>query len=82
MTTADTFGSIGVMWLTMAVRPTVAMTACKPSISGIHAASRDPNTSTRINSVSGIERSPACPSWSLNSFVSALSELTAPASSM
>ena len=70
------------MWLTMAVRPTVAITACRPSISGIQAASSDPNTSTRISSVSGTERSPACPSCSLNSLVSALSELTAPASPM
>ena len=47
------------MWLAMAVSPTVAITDCRPSIRGIHAASSDPNTSTRISSVNGTERVPA-----------------------
>ncbi len=56
------------------------MTDCSASISGTNAASTEPNTSTRISSVSGTDRVPACPSCLLNILFSALSELTAPAS--
>jgi hypothetical protein len=68
------------MWLTMLVSPIVAIPASRPSISGTHAASSDPNTSTRITSVNGTDRMPACESCVVNSLVSALLVLVKPAS--
>jgi len=55
-----------------------------PTISGTHAANSDPNTSTSTStstsSVNGTDRTPACDSCVLNSFVIAWSVLAAPAS--
>ena len=68
------------MWLGSATRPIVAITAESASSSGTPAATTAPKTSSRMSSVSGIDRSPACASCSLNILSSALPELIEPAS--
>ena len=47
--------SAGQMWLGNASRPSAAMTAVSASRTGIQAATRAPNATNRIASVSGIE---------------------------
>ena len=68
------------MWLGIATRPIVAMTADSASSSGTPAATTAPKTISSTMSVSGIERSPALASCSLNILSSALPELIDPAS--
>ena len=74
------FGSIEIRWLGRASRPIVANTAVSASRSGMPAATTAPNTSTRIKSVSGIDRSPALASCELKSLSSALPVEIEPAS--
>ena len=51
--------STGMIWLGSAISAVVAMTAVIASSSGIRAATAEPNTSSRITSVSGIAIIPA-----------------------
>src|ERR671932_13112 len=55
--TENTLWSIGTIWLGMAIRPKVAMTAVRPSRSGTPAATSAPNATTRISRVTGSESS-------------------------
>ena len=70
--------SIGMIWLGSAMSPSVAITALNPSSSGMPAATRAPNATTRISSVIGSESFSAFLKSSENDFDSALSALAPP----
>ena len=72
--------SIGTRWLGRATSPSVPITAESASSSGTPAATIAPNTSSRMTSVSGIDRSPACASCFAKASFSAFPELIEPAS--
>ena len=78
--TAETFWSIGTRWLGSASRPRVAKTDVSPRSSGIDAPIREPNTSSRIPSVSGMETIPARASCDSNIVSSAFPVEAEPAS--
>ena len=70
--------SIGTNWLGMATRPSVAMTAVRPSSSGTPAATSAPKARMRMISVIGSERNSAFLKSSENDFESALLALAPP----
>ena len=74
--------STGTIWLGSAIRAVVAMTAVIASRTGIRAATAEPNTSSRITSVSGSAIMPAVLSMPLNASSTALPVLALPSSSM
>ncbi len=78
--TSATDSSIGTIWLGRATSPSVANTAVSASPSGMSAPTSEPNTSSRIRSVIGIEIRPARASCELNIASSALPVDAEPAS--
>ena len=76
--TSPICSSTGMNWLGSAIRLVVAMTAVIASSSGIRAATAEPNTSSRITSVSGIAIIPAVFSMLLNAASVAFVVVTLP----
>ena len=74
--------SIGKILLGIASRPIVAITAVKPSINGMPAATSAPKARSRIPSVIGIDSSPAFLRSSVKTLFSCLSPLAPPNSSI
>ena len=70
--------STAMNWLGIAISAVVAMTAVIASSSGIRAATAEPNTSSRITSVSGIAIIPAVFSMLLNAASVAFVVVTLP----
>jgi hypothetical protein len=79
--TSWTVSSIGMIELGNAIRPSVAKIAVSASRSGMRAAVSEPNTNSRMISVSGIESRPAFASMPLNAASVAFVVLTLPSSS-